>query len=321
MRPPRHDGGRFLVLLRAVTALLLLVGTGSCSIKRFAANGMANAIAEGSDVYARDDDPELVREAVPFGLKTMESLLEVVPKHRGLLLAACQGFTQYAYAFVQLEADAIEWSDYERAKHLRDRARRLYLRALDYGLRGLERDYRGIGEELMTHPDSAARRIGEDHLPLLYWTAASWGSAIGLAKDRPELLADLPAVRALIERGLALDETFDGGAFHEAMIALEALPATAGGSVDRARMHFQRAVDLSNGGKVGPYVTLAESVTIMTQDRAEFERLLHQALAVDPDKNPQQRLSNLILQQKARTLLEHVDEFFLDPLPEEEVES
>jgi len=45
-------------------------------------------------MFASDDDPELVREAVPFSLKLIESLLEQSPQHRGLLYAASSGFTQ-----------------------------------------------------------------------------------------------------------------------------------------------------------------------------------------------------------------------------------
>ena len=81
--------------------LALIATTGACSMRRFAANAVGNALAKGPDVYSSDDDPDLVRDAVPFGLKTMESLLAVVPDNRNLLLAACRGFTQYAYAFVQ----------------------------------------------------------------------------------------------------------------------------------------------------------------------------------------------------------------------------
>ena len=77
---------------------------------------------------------------------------------------------------------------------------------------------------------------------MLYWTAAAWGSAIALGKDRPEMLADLPAIRALMERGLALDEGYEGGAIHEALILLDALPESMGGSEARARRHFARAV-------------------------------------------------------------------------------
>jgi predicted anti-sigma-YlaC factor YlaD len=279
-----------------------------------AANGVANSIAYGPDVYGRDDDPELVREAVPFGLKTMEGLLETVPKHRGLLLAACRGFTQYAYAFVQLDADEVEAADYARATELRERALKLFVRGRDYGLRGLELEYRGIGEQLRLEPEAAAARIEKDEVALLYWTAAAWGSALSLGKDRPELLADLPAVRALMQRGLALDEAFEGGAFHEAMIILEALPETMGGSVARAREHYRRAVELSGGTRPGPHLTLAQSVSVMTQDRAEFEQLLEKALMVDPEREPGQRLATLVIQRKARSLLTRVDDFFIAPL-------
>jgi hypothetical protein len=147
---------------------------------------------------------------------------------------------------------------------------------------------------------------------MLYWTAAAWGSAINLGKDRAELLADLGAVRALMERGLTLDETYDGGAFHEAMIILEALPKEMGGSPERAREHFQRAVALSKGFKASPYVTLAQSVSVMTQNRTEFRELLEKALAVDPERDPSQRLATLVVQQQARQLLKRADDLFLE---------
>ena len=276
------------------------------------ANGIGNAISNGPDVFGSDNDPELVRDALPFGLKTMESLLLTVPKHRGLLLTACKGFTEYAAAFVQMEADRIEPGDYAAANEMRERALRLYLRGRDYGLRGLALRSRGIGAQLQLDPKVAAARIGIKDVPMLYWTAAAWGSAIALGKDRAELLADLPAVRALIERGLVLDETYDAGAMHEAMIILEALPPAMGGSPDRARAHFERAIALSKSARASPYVTMAQSVSVLTQNRGEFDRLLHQALAVDPDRDPTQRLATLVLQRRARMLLQREDDLFLD---------
>ncbi len=277
------------------------------------ANGIGNAISSGPDVFGSDNDPELVRDALPFGLKTMESLLLTVPKHRGLLLTTCKGFTEYAAAFVQMEADRIEPGDYAAANEMRERALKLYLRGRDYGLRGLALRNRGIGTQLQLDPKVAAARIGVKDVPMLYWTAAAWGSAISLGKDRADLLADLPAVRALVERGLALDEGYDAGAIHEAMIILEALPPAMGGSPDSARLHFERAVALSKGARASPYVTMAQSVSVLTQNRAEFDRLLHQALAVDPDRDPTQRLATLVLQRRARMLLQREDDLFLEP--------
>jgi len=299
----------------ALVAALLLVSASSCSIKRMAANSVANTLATGPDVFSSDEDPELVRDAVPFGLKTMESLHQIVPKNEALLMAMARGFTQYAYGFVQLDAEEIEPTNYARAVELRERALKLYLRARDYGLEGLELKHRGITAQLARAPDSAAARLEKRDVPMVFWTAAAWGSAISIGKDRAELLADLGAVQALMARGLALDEGFEGGSFHEAKIVLEALPAVMGGSVERAREHFRRAVELAKGMRAGPYVTLAQSVSVMTQNRSEFEDLLQKALAVDPNANPNLRLANLVVQRRARALLQRGDELFIEDKP------
>jgi hypothetical protein len=319
MRPfeLRRSAAAALALLAIASGSLLL---GSCSIKRMAARSVANALTTGPDVFARDDDPELVRDAIPFGLKTLESLHEIVPDHRGLLLALCRGFTQYAVGFVQADAERIESTDYAHSQAERGRVLKLLLRARDYGLAGLERDHRGITERLQRDPQSAVTALRSRELPILYWTAAAWGSAISAGKDHPELVADLAAVKALIERGLALDEDYEGGALHEAMIVLEALPPAMGGSPVRAREHFRRAVELSGGRRAGPYVTLAEALSVQTQNRAEFEDLLQRALAVDPNVVPDQRLVNLVLQDRARRLLARADDLFLEAAPATEEE-
>jgi predicted anti-sigma-YlaC factor YlaD len=296
---------------------VLLTASG-CSIRRMAINRLGEALASSGDVFTSDDDPELIRDALPFALKTTEALLQQAPENTNLLLAACSGYAQYAYAFVKTDADLIEHTDYYRAVELRERALRLFLRARGYGLEGLELEHPGITERLQLQPETAVEILGEQDLPLLFWTAAAWGSAISLGKDRPELIVDLPAVQALIGRGLELDEGWNRGSLHEAAIVLEALPAAMGGSEEKARQHFERAVELSGGLTAGPYVTLAQSVSVQAQDREEFERLLNQALEIDPDRAPSQRLVNVIAQRSARHLLEHVDDLFLDS-PEDEV--
>ena len=98
-----------------------------CSIKHIVINKMGNALASSGSTFEGDDDPELVAAAIPFGLKLYESLLTESPKHPGLLLAACTGFTEYAYAFVDLKAEEAKEESMDKADALRERARRLYL--------------------------------------------------------------------------------------------------------------------------------------------------------------------------------------------------
>jgi predicted anti-sigma-YlaC factor YlaD len=71
-------------------------------------------------------------------------------------------------------------------------------------------------------------------------------------------------------------------------------------------------VALSLGQLAAPYVSLAETVSVQKQDRAEFQSLLNRALAVNPDAKPEWRLENLVAQRRARWLLARVDELFVE---------
>ena len=301
------------VILRALTACALLASASSCSMKRIAVNKLGNALASGGSTFTSDEDPELVRDALPFSLKLIESLLAESPRHRGLLLAAASGFTPYAYAFVQEEADEIEDRDLEKATALRIRARKLYLRARDYGLRGLEVAHPTFGSDLRRDPKAAVKMALQKDVPLLYWTAASWGAAIALSKDNPDVVADQSIVEALVDRALTLDEKFDHGVIHSFLITYEASRNGAEGDFAiRSRRHFDRAMQLSEGHQAGPLVSLAETVSLQKQNRAEFEDLLKHALAIDANAQPAYRLANMVMQRRARWMLQRIDGLFLE---------
>jgi predicted anti-sigma-YlaC factor YlaD len=242
----------------------------------------------------------------------IESLLAESPRHQGLLLAAASGFTQYSYAFVQQEADEMEPRDLGEAERLRKRARRLYLRARNYGVRGLEVRHRDFNSSLRQNPKQTVEQASRVDVPLLYWTAASWGAAISISKDDPELIADLPAVEALIDRALQLDENTTRE-IHGFLITYEpSRPNGKGDPYQRSRGHFEKALALSSGQLASPLVALAEAVSISKQDRKEFESLLRRALAIQVDAKPEWRLANLVMQRRARWLLSRTDELFLE---------
>jgi len=293
-------------------AILFATWSGGCSPRTYVLHKVADAVSSGGEGFATDDDPELVRDSVPFALKAMESLLAEQPHHRGLLTSLARGFTQYAAAFVW--EDAAEASDPEVSRAGRERARRLYLRAREYGLRGLSAGRPGFREEFAADPVKAAAKADREDVPLLFWTGVSWSLAISTAQDDLEMLVDLPRCEALMRRALALQEDFDGGAIHEYFIAFEGgRPEAMGGSAERARRHFERAMEISRGRKVSPLVTLAETVSVRAQDRKEFLDLLDRALDFDARKEaPEYRLANLVAQRKARWLKGRADELFLE---------
>jgi predicted anti-sigma-YlaC factor YlaD len=294
-------------------SVVLALGTVGCSVKQLAVNSLADALSESGSVFASDNDPELIRQALPFSLKLIEALLAESPENRNLLLAASSGFTQYAYAFVQEDADRLELEDIAASDYQRMRARNLYLRARDYGLRGLALIEPTIASTLVSDPKGALAGMKQGDVPLLYWTAVSWAGAINVSRDQPELIAELPQVDALIDRALQLEPAYAGGSIYSFLIAYEFARAESEAvAIAKARDHFAKAVALSQGRLASPYVTLAESVCVSEQDRKAFVDLLEQALAVDPEGDIENRLLNTISQARARWLLQEIDELFWD---------
>ena len=301
------------VIFRCALALLLALAPG-CSPKKFAINKLGDALSGSGATFASDNDPELIKAAVPFSLKLIESLLAESPRHEGLLLAASSGFTQFSYAFVKVEADEKEDVDLPAADAARARAKKLFLRARGYGLRGLALRHAGFEAALRRNPRETAATVAKRDVPFLFWTAASWGAAISLGKDDPELLSDQLIVEALLDRALVLDEAFDKGAIHSVLISYEMVRRSAGGDpAERARRHFVRVLELSNGMLASPFVEFAEAVSVEKQDKAGFESLLQQALAINPEALPDSRLVNILAQRRAKWLLGRVDELFLAP--------
>lgn len=294
-----------------VAILALALAPGACSLQHWAIDKAGDALGGSAAAIAGDDDPELIRAAAPFSLKLTESLLAQDPRHPGLLLSAASGFVQYSYAFVQMDADMQEEDDPAAAARGRQRARRLYLRARDYGLRGLEVAHPGFREALHHDAPAAAGVLRRADVPLLYWTAVAWAGAVSQAKDDPDLVGDLPQVDALVASAARLDPDFAGGALQSFLIGYE---MARDGRADVARVHFARAVELGAGGSVAPLVALAESVCVSARARGEFQQRLAEALAIDADRYPERRLENLVMQRRARWLQGRIDDLFL---PEE----
>ena len=300
---------------RSFLVLIAALWSSGCSVNRFAVNILGDAWAGGGSVYATDNDPELIREALPFGLKTFESLLRISPDHEGLLLAASRGFTGYAF-MLQQETECGDNLDGEQRRERLIRIRNLFLRGRDYALRGLAARHLDFVHRLRQNPIPALAATSITDAPFLYWAGVALGGAISSSKGDLNLLADLPVTGALVRRVLELDESHDHGAAHEFFIAYEA--NRPGGSTEQARKHYRRALELSGGQRASLHLALAEAVSVKQQDLAEFRDLLARAMAVRVERYPEFRLVNALARQRAYWLEKHTEEFFIDaPSPKE----
>jgi predicted anti-sigma-YlaC factor YlaD len=293
---------------------MLTISFSGCSVKKWALTKVAGALtAEGGTVFTGDDDPQLIADALPFALKTYESLLQSLPENQDLLISTGKAFSMYAYAFILAPADTLPDTKIAEKNAQYKRAKRMFLRARGYMLRACELRYPGFNALLESDKtDSALAMTGIADTALLYWTGASWMGAFTADKFDMSLAVDMKKPVAFLERLLTLKESYGDGAVHEFFISYYgSMPVSMGGSEEKSREHFARALELSKGAKAGPYVSLASSVCVSRQYAEEFKTLLEKALALDIDSSVTNRLANIISQTKAKWLLANTGNYFL----------
>lgn len=290
---------------------LVLVGSGGC-VKKIATNSIANMLSgDGAGAFTRDDDLEFVGDALPFAIKLMESIRDAAPEHAGIHETVCSSTTQYAMAYVAWPAEQVRYDDYEAYSLGQARTKKFLDRALVDCMKALELTYPGITEGLNQDPIAKLSQVEEEDVSLLYWVGATWLAKISKSKDDMGSIGALPVAAAFIKRALELDEDWSHGALHDLAILLEpSLPMPGG--LERARTHYERAVELADGRLASPYVSLATSVSVVDQNREEFVQMMEKALAVDITASPDDQLANMYAQEQARYYLEHLDYFFVE---------
>jgi predicted anti-sigma-YlaC factor YlaD len=288
----------------------------ACSIKKLAMNQVANALTAptSSTVFSGDNDPELVGDALPFAIKLYESLMAANPRHQGLRLRTGSLYIMYANAFLQTPALMLPGSEFKLQEFDYKRAKNLYLRGRDIILTALEQKYPGFKENLRQKRFAQAlTSTSKKDVPLLYWAGAGWLGAYAIDPFDMDLGMTMPAAAALMNRVLELEENFANGAIHEFYVLYYgSLPEYMGGSLQKAREHFEKAIAVSAGKSSTPFIALATTVSVKEQKLDEFRSLLKQALAVDPDADPENRLLNILNRRKALWLSEHADDYFLE---------
>jgi hypothetical protein len=288
-------------LLFGLLSWLLLLG--ACSPRHLILKGFAGELASQSS--APEDDLVLAREASAFYLKLSESVLRETPDNLQLAAAVASGFTQYAYAYVQSDADRIAATDASAAQRLRERAARLYHRAQRHAIGALEAQSPGFTKALASNSPEQWPRLRADQVGVAYWGAASWGAWIAMSKDKPDVVADFPLAIRLAKLAWATSPEYGGGSLSSLIGTFEA--SRPGGSAAQATVYFDQAIALGAGRNAGVFVAKAEAIALPAGDKPAFESLLKRALAAS---EMQPDLANLVMQERAMWLLETANDLF-----------
>lgn len=296
--------------------LVALLSLSSCSLEKLAMKKVAGMLSGSSsaDVFSSDNDPDLVGDALPFAIKLYESLLSSLPDHAGLRLRTGSLYIMYANAFVQTPADMTPRREGELKEYLLARAKNLYLRGRDILFMALEKKNPLIRSQLKERKyKEAMAPFKKEDVSLLYWTAVGWVAAFSVNPFDMTLGQTLPQTAAMMVRVAELDPGFNQGALDVFYVNYYgSLPNYMGGDAGKAREHFAKAQAIAGTKDTSALMALATTVSVKEQNAAEFKKLLRQVLEFDPDKSPENRLVNILNQRKARWLLDHIDDFFVE---------
>lgn len=301
-------------------SILVLMFLSACSIQKLAVNALADTLAGSggsSNAFMRDNDPQLVAEALPFTIKLYETLLEQSPEHRDLILSTASLFIMYANAFVWGPAEELPSEEFEAQYQARLRAKALYLRGRDLLFKGMDLKFPGFSQvALQGKLDSYLAQVTTEDLPYLYWLGAGWFGAFSLDNFDVELAISARTAALILARAYELDPEFQDRTLDEFYITFHAsAPEGYGGDPARVEYHLNRVLELRGDSSVGPYIAYARSVAIPNQDFALFRDLIQQALAIEVEQYPNQLLLNTINQRKAQWLWDTREERFIE-IPE-----
>lgn len=273
----------------------------SCGVvNTVAVNATTNIVDYGMGAIFEESDLDFAEKAIPGNLTLLEALYRAKDKdddHLAFLLV--QGYTGYTLGFVE-DVDA-------------DRAKVLYARARDYGLKSLKKkkQFAATFDQDQAAFKKSLEQFGKDDVPMIFWTANAWGNLINVSISDPAVLGDLPKVSAMMEFVLNNDEKYFYGSAHLYFAAILATtPKNLGGKPDSARYHFEKCFEIGKNLFVLPHVYMAKSYCVQMQDKELFQKLLLTVEEVSLDSLPEQRLVNAIAKRKAKKLAEKIDELF-----------
>lgn len=316
--------------------IILFVATGvfsACSlVNNIVAKGASSYLEGGALVFQSEQDIILAKDAIPANFKLLEVLLQKAPNNLNLLTLASQYAGFYSYGFIEPEIEVLEL-DYENTlsnssnsntdvleKNIaitKLRASNLYLRGRDYGLKAMSIHYPKVFKALNESPEAlknSLKTLGKKDLPLIFWTAFSWGTYININIDKPEALLDSDKVSIMMERAIEIDESYYYAGAHLFFGALQArIPVSNEEMLRSSKNHFEKAIALGGQQFLMSQVFFARYYAVRVQDRALFAKTLNAVLETDISKWKYERLANEMAQKRAQLYLKNINEYFLNP--------
>lgn len=292
--------------LFAITAVALLLG--GCT--SFVVDRMAPTLGEIARFGNTKTDVGFMEDALPASILQIEGMLQLSPDNELLMLMVAQAKCGYALGYVE-HVDPARASGY-------------YLEGKDLALRALREqnsDFADAIEEGEPVREAVALVENVDDVPAVFWAGNCWGNWLNHNLTNPRAYFAVPDITALMQRVLDLDpEHYHGGAHLFFGSYYAAIPPMAGGGLEKARKHFDKAFEISDGKFLMVHYLFAKSYCTMLKDQVDpktgktgeelFDEMLAKIEAADADAVASLGLANAIAKRKAERLAAERDKYF-----------
>jgi len=277
----------FAIFLTAVLA-------GCSSIQSSVSQGLAQSLSAG---ISNQSDVEMVKAGIPSYLLMIDGMIIEDPENQGLYIAGVKLYSTLGN-FVK--------DDEQRRTYIADKAYQY-----SQTLMCLEKEeWCNLSEKTFDDFQRLIEKIDEDEVDLLYLYGSAWVGNVEVHKSDMNAIANLPKIKATMQRVIQMNESYDRGGAHLYMGVLESLiPPALGGKPDVAKSHFDRAIEITSGRHMMASVMYAEYYARPLYNRELHDELLKKVLSENPTENGL-TLANTLAQQRARKLLESAEEYF-----------
>ncbi len=273
-------------------------------------------------VFLSERDLDLARQSLAGQLKLTEIVLKKVPRDE-VKLMVCQGFSSYALLLepeLREKQFAAENTDDEKKREkllqesaeLQARMKYLSLRGRDHCLELLSKYYPSFKEKALKGGkefQEALKKLQKKDAEALFWTGFAWGYAIINGLDDTDLIAQIPQLRAVMERVVELDSDYFYGGAHIFLGSLYSQSPTLGGDLKRAEEHFNQAKKYSNSQLLLVQYYQARFYAQQKADTKLCENLLEEIKKTPVDVNPKISLLNAWAKKMGKISLANKEEF------------
>jgi tetratricopeptide (TPR) repeat protein len=283
--------------LLVARALLLLVAVLMTACGQLVSSAKREFAEDLSATVLEQDDPETVRQAIPAYLILVSSMIRGDPDNVGLLISGSRLYGAYASVFVE---------DIARKQKLSDRSFEYARRAFCLRQPALC-DFRELSYYEF---EQALTSINKNEVDVLFALGSAWAGWVQAYSSDWNAIAELPRVKAVIQRVLELDDTYSNGDAHLYMAMMYSfLPPAMGGKPELAKEQFERAIAISKQQNLMAMLLYAQKYARLVFDKDLHDRLLRQVIDAKVEVDDM-TLINTIAKSRARELLAESDDYF-----------